>query len=488
MKQLTFSSGNVLGLLAIVGLGIVAGVTAGASVSVEPLLVAVWVLLGGGIFGLIYLVSNFEFSLLILLVARSALDSFHPLPSVFALGFLALAFLYVIWRLLRRQPIHLNMLCLFFCSWVALQGLWVVLLPLGGLGKSEVTLFVGLSEWLRMMVWVAVYVLFLQLKGRFPPQKAVSLLFLSLVIPLAVAAMQMLVPDILPANLAPVYGARVSGTVGHSATFSSFTLFFIGLTWWKFRQAERKIPWLILMGTLVFFLVQAQSLTIVISMLPVMILVLMLPYLNIRNLFWLVIVFGLIAGLILSSEIGQERLASIADTPLLNPNIDWSRSVLLSQRDGNSFNWRIAQWSLLLEAWKESPLLGYGLDSSPFLTIWENFAHNDYVRAIAEQGIVGLLGFLGLLLAQGIYLLRMLFSLPVRSPQRELCSVLFAFFVASLVGMTAENLWTHTALYTYWWGLIAILDWDWEKVGSSVGDIHLRNAVRGGTTVAKTSV
>ena len=463
MRQSTFSNGNVLGLLAISGLGIIAGITAGASISVEPTLVAAWVLLCGAIFGLIYLITNFEFALVSLLVVRSAMDAFPPLSSVFALGFLALAFIYVIWLLLRRQPIQTNMLCWAFCGWAAFQGLWIVLLPLGGLGDSGTSLFIGLSEWLRTIVWVSVYVVFLQLKGRFPPEKAISMLFLSLVIPLSVGLLQLIVPDMLPSNLAPIFGVRVRGTIGHSATFSSFTLLFIGLTWWKYRQAIRKLPWLILMGTLVFFLVKAQSITITLSMLPVMFLVIVAPRLSLQNLLGVVTVFGLFLGLILSTDIGQERLASLADTPLLNPDIDWSRSFLLSQRDGNSFNWRIAQWTLLLEAWKESPLLGYGLDTSPELTVWQNFAHNDYVRALAEQGIVGLLSFLGLLLTKGIYLVKTFISSPKGSPKRDLCFILFAFYVASLVGMAAENLWTHTALYTYWWALVAIMSWDWQS-------------------------
>lgn len=463
MKNSPFPHVNLPSLIVISSFGALAGIFAGISIGFQPLLVVFWVLLGGGILSLIYITTNFEFSLLGLLVVRSSLDSFHPLPSLFAVGFLSLAATYIIWLFLRQKSIQIDPLCCFFCGWTIFQGLWVILLPLGGLGESSTSLLDGFSEWLRVIVWALVYLAFLQFKDRIQPERAISILFLSMIVPLLVAFVQILAPNILPENLSPILGTRVSGTIGHSATFSTYLLLFIGLTWWKFRQEVKKFPWLFLMGVLVFLLVKAQSLTITISMLPVMLLVLLIPRLNLTNLLGLFILSTLITLFLFSTELGQERIASINETPLLNPEIDWSRSILLSQSDGNSFNWRIAQWKFLLDAWRDSPWLGYGLDTSSSLTIWENYAHNDYVRVLSEQGVIGLFGFLTFLAAQGIYLLRMLFSLPYQSPQRDLCLVLIAFFSATLVGMLAENLWTHTALYTYWWALVAMLSWRWDE-------------------------
>jgi len=51
-----------------------------------------------------------------------------------------------------------------------------------------------------------VYLLIMQLKNRLPPEKVISTLFLSLVIPITVAVMQMFLPSLLPAFLSPIPG------------------------------------------------------------------------------------------------------------------------------------------------------------------------------------------------------------------------------------------------------------------------------------------
>lgn len=461
MEQFRFTDKNAIALLLLSGLGVLVGIIAGISISAEPLLTAAWIFLVVALFGALYVATNFEFALLALLVIRSALDAFYPLPSLFAIGLEALTIAYVSWQFLQRRPIKTDRFWWFFFGWVVFQGLWVVLAFLGGLGLGSSVFFTGVREWLRMMTWVVVYLLVMQLK-RFSPDRAITLLFFSLVIPLMVAALQLVVPGALPSDLAPYLGTRVSGTLGHPATFSTFLLFFIGLTWWKLGHTQHRLPWLTLLAVLGFFLVSAQSLTML-AMLLVMLAILIIPRLSAVNLLGVLIFTAMVLGLLLSTELGQERIASVLETPLLNPDINWSRSVLLSWRDGNSFNWRVAQWTFLLEAWRNSPLLGHGLNTSSFLTIWENYAHNDYVRSLAEQGVVGFISFLLFLAAQAIYLVKLMVSLPVGSRKRDLCFVLFAFLVASLIGMATDNLWSHTALYSYWWAMFGVLSWDWQE-------------------------
>lgn len=461
MEQFRFTDKNAIALLLLSGLGVLVGIIAGISISAEPLLTAAWIFLVVALFGALYVATNFEFALLALLVIRSALDAFYPLPSLFAIGLEALTIAYVSWQFLQRRPIKTDRFWWFFFGWVVFQGLWVVLAFLGGLGLGSSVFFTGVREWLRMMTWVVVYLLVMQLK-RFSPDRAITLLFFSLVIPLTVAALQLVVPGALPSDLAPYLGTRVSGTLGHPATFSTFLLFFIGLTWWKLGHTQHRLPWLTLLAVLGFFLVSAQSLTML-AMLLVMLAILIIPRLSAVNLLGVLIFTAMVLGLLLSTELGQERIASVLETPLLNPDINWSRSVLLSWRDGNSFNWRVAQWTFLLDAWRNSPLLGHGLNTSSFLTIWENYAHNDYVRSLAEQGVVGFISFLLFLAAQAIYLVKLMVSLPVGSRKRNLCFVLFAFLVASLIGMATDNLWSHTALYSYWWAMFGVLSWDWQE-------------------------
>ncbi|MCX7595970.1 MAG: O-antigen ligase family protein, partial [Fischerella sp.] len=371
---------------------------------------------------------------------------------------------YVTVMLLTGQRVRTDRFWWFFAGWVALQGLWVVLIPLGGLGRldalySSVALSAAIREWVRLFSWVMVYLLVMQLKDRVAPEKVINALFFSLVIPLTVALIQILIP--LSRGVVEI--GRINGTLGHPATFASFLLLFIALTCWKLTQARQRLPWMLLLATLAFFVVSTQALT-VLGMILIFLIVLIAPRLNIFNLIGAVLLFLLILGLFASTDFGQERLASILATPLLNPDIDISRSILLSWSDGNSFNWRIAQWTFLLQAWQQSPLLGYGLATTPYLTVFTGYyAHNDYIRALAEGGIVGFIAFLVFLGAQFFRLVQLMQSSPEKSSQRNLCVVLMAIFLGLLVGMLTENMLTHTTLYFYWWLLLAVAGWNWNE-------------------------
>ncbi|MEO1377926.1 MAG: O-antigen ligase family protein [Cyanobacteria bacterium J06635_10] len=134
--------------------------------------------------------------------------------------------------------------------------------------------------------------------------------------------------------------------------------------------------------------------------------------------------------------------------------------MLLAAGDGNSANWRIAQWTFLIDAWKQSPLLGYGLGTSKFITIEQNYAHNDYLRFLAEGGILGLISFMVFLVVKMLRLIQCLLTSPVLSPRRRLSFIMIAIFVAILVGMASDNVWTHTTLFFYWYLLLAVLGWE----------------------------
>jgi len=436
-------------------------------------------------FGLIYLVGiavviitlylffkHFEFTVLGLLILRSTLDAFskQQLPSVFAIGVNLLVLLYVIVRLLKRQTVKTDGFFWFLAAWVALQAVWVALSGLGALGSSSSLMMVGVREWIRVFSGVMVYLLVMQLRGRISAQKVIMSLFLSLVVPLLAGTLQMTVPpSMLPSFLvfqsgfSIEAGSRINGTLGHPNVFATFSLFFLGLTLWKLPQAKHRLPWLILAGALAFFLVSTKSLTGLV-MLVAFIPAYLAPRLNIINFVGGLVLAVIIIVLFSSSELGQERLISLYGTPLLNPDIDISRAILMSWNDGNSFNWRISQWSYLLKAWQDSPLLGHGLDTSRFLTPLASYAHNDYVRFLAEEGTVGFILFLVLIGILFLRLTQLAVAVPPRSPKRNLCLIMIAILSSMLVAMCAGNVWNHTTLYFYWWSLMAVLGWDWEHV------------------------
>ena len=414
----------------------------------------------------------FEQTVLGLLILRSSLDIFSDwqIPAVFAIGLDALTLLYVILMLLLGRKIITDKFFWFFAAWVTIQGLWVILLPLGGLGLDASYLLVSIREWVRLFSWLMVYLLVMQLRDKIRPERFITLLMLSLIAPLTVALMQVILPPgVLPSLL--VYradsdflvlgeGSRIFGTLGHPNGLAKFIILFIALTWWQLERSKERWFWLILMGILIFFLVTTQAL-FAIGMFGVFVIVRAGQKISVSRLFGGVLMFALFLGLFATSEFGLERLNSIANTPLLNPDIGVSQAILMYE--GNSFNWRIAQWTYLLQAWQSHQIFGYGLDASPSIPFFYNDAHSDYVRALVEGGIVGLITFLIFLGGQLIRLVQLFRKASPTSNLRRLCSILLAIFWAFLVGMTTDNMWGNTVVYFYWWSLLAVAGWDWNQ-------------------------
>lgn len=451
--------------------GVVIGIAAGWLAGAKPLYLG---LVLGAVAVVIYFFADFERAVLGLLILRSSIDSFNAaqLPAAFALGLDALTLLYVTVMLLTRQNVRTDWFWWFFAGWWVVQGLWVILLPLGGLGFDAEFLLDSIREWVRLFSWLMVYLLIMQLQNRLPPEKVISTLFLSLVIPITVAVMQMFLPSLLPAFLSPIpgdglgslasVGARIRGTIGHPNGFATFLLLFIGLTWWKLGQSTRRWPWLVMLGLLAFLFVSTKAL-FALMMLGVFVLVLIAPKLSLPNLINGVLLLTIVIVLFAGTDFGRQRIGSIANTPLLNPNIDISRAILLSNHDHNSFNWRIAQWTYLLKAWHQFPILGYGLGTSIYVSTNKLLPHNDYIRSLVEGGIVGLVLFMAFFGAQVVRLVWLLQHAPRGSAQRDLCWILLAILLSIPVGMITENIWSHTLLFFYWWTLFGVAGWDWNE-------------------------
>ncbi len=416
------------------------------------------------------LVFKFEITILSLLIVRSSLDIFseQQLPAIFAVALDLVAVLYLAILILLKKPIKIDGLFLFFGGWIALQFVWILLIPLGGLGPSPVSISDALREWIRMASWLVIYLLISQLRDKIRPEKVLKILFLSLAAPLTAGLLQ----AILPPSLLPSFllftntgvgfeiGSRVNGTLGHPATFASFLVLFIGLTLWQILASHQKLGWTILLLILIFFLVTTKALTGLV-MFGAFLIVFIVPRLNVANALGAILLSATLLLLFASTEFGRERLASIGDTPLLNSDMDLSRAVLMGQWDGNSFNWRLTQWTFLLQAWAKHPFLGYGLATASSLTIYQNYAHNDYVRALVEGGVVGFVLFLLLLGGVALRLALIASNKKLPANQRSLGLTVLAIWMSLATGMLTDNIWTHTTLFFYFWLLASVVSWDW---------------------------
>lgn len=455
-----------LGLWVGVG-GVVVGTAVGMFAGSKPLYVGLFI---GAVIVLVYFFADFERSVIGLLLLRSSLDIFsaQQIPAVFAIGIDALTLLYVTLLLLNRRTVHTDWFWWFLLGWVMLQGLWPIFCVLGGLGLDSSTLPDNIREWTRLFSWLMVYLLVMQLKNRLHPEKIISLLFISLIPPVTLGLLQKLLDSRLPPPFASG-GERINGTFAHPNNLVLYLLLFIGLTWWKLGWTRPRWPWILLLSLLAFIYVGTGAIFGLV-MLCTFFLASIVPKLKLTNAIGGVLIMVLFVGLFASTEFGRERFSTIAETPLLNLNMDMSRAILSSQWDFNSFNWRLSHWHSLLESWQRAKLLGYGLATSTGTTTYYGLSpfplppHNDYIRALVEGGIVGLVIFLVFLGAQGIRLIQLIWRAPRGSAQHDLCLKLFAIFLGPTVGMLTDNVWSGTAFYFYWWTVLAIAGWNWNGI------------------------
>ena len=447
------------------GFGLILGILAG----LQPLLLCL------AVFTVIFVIcffTYFEQSVLGLLILRSSLDMFsaQQIPAVFAVGLDALTILYVFISLLLKKKIYTDKFWWFLIAWIACQGLWVGLI-FSRVSEYDSQLSINaIEEWVRLFSWAMVYFLIMQLKSYINPKKVINWLFLSLVAPLSIAMLQIIFPpSFLPSFLTfstneIEAGSRINGTLGHPNSLASFTVLFIALSLWKLKNSNKHLPWLMLIGLLAFVLTTTQSLGGIV-LITTFSSAYIVTRLNLLNLVGAVLLVGLILFLFTSSDFGRERLASLYETPIFNQDISLSNTLLLAQRDGNSLNWRIAQWTYLLDFWKKFPIMGYGLKTASSIGVYKNYAHNDYIAVLVEQGIIGLFVFITFLYAQFAHLINIMARTSPRptNSQLYLCSVLIALLTAICVAMFAANVISQTTLFFYWFTLMAVVGWDWSE-------------------------
>lgn len=434
---------------------------------------------------LFFFLRSFEQTVLGILLLRSSLDlySVQQLPALFAIGVDLLVAVYLARQLITRQPVHTDRFWWLLMGWVLLQGIWVVLLPMGGLGGTPYMTYEAMREWVRFFSLAMVYLLTMQLRDRISPDRLASLLLLSLAFPLMMALLQSLhvgLPGFLQSNVSwkefEGTGDRVNSTLGHYNSFATFSLLFLALTLWRLQMSREPWRWLLLLGGLLYCLIATRSLTGLVMLLVFGVLY-CLPRLNSKGIFG-ALALAVTLMILLSSELGQSRLLELNQTPLLNPELSISRAIALQAANvsefRNSFNWRLLQWRDLLIDWQRHPLMGYGLGTTKELSVFNTTSHNDYIRFLVEEGVVGFSLFLLFLMAQILRVLQLIRQSLPGSPQRALGLVMFPYSVALVVGMAAGNVMVHTATFFYWWVLLALLGWPWPaKFGEESPSVKL---------------
>lgn len=138
-----------------------------------------------------------------------------------------------------------------------------------------------------------------------------------------------------------------------------------------------------------------------------------------------VVGLGLAAYAAVTSSVGAERLSEYT-----GPGTEET-----------SFEWRVLAWEQVLDAWRRHPVFGNGIGSTYSDAILRgNIPHNEYVRLLAEIGVVGLLA----VIVGALWYAHRMHQLMKAGHAPKAC----ALALAILAGLAVNALAANTALYT----------------------------------------
>src|SRR5438477_711761 len=124
-------------------------------------------------------------------------------------------------------------------------------------------------------------------------------------------------------------------------------------------------------------------------------------------------------------------------------------------------------------------LFGNGVYSSEEVTLRQQGAgfgvHNDFLATLTECGVVGLVGYLFLLVILGWILLRVRSRLPQQHPARSFLSVGWASFVAFAVMGISGALYTNVFVGWYYYGFIGFALAQLKGINLRLGQTHSRS-------------
>ena len=141
-------------------------------------------------------------------------------------------------------------------------------------------------------------------------------------------------------------------------------------------------------------------------------------------------------------------------------DITFIKRVFISNTFVTSWQWRTNTWSEMSIYIRQSPIIGFGLDTYRFLrekqiySIYEDpyYAHNDYLKFLIELGIIGLLLYLNLI----FQILRKIFIKFKNSQNKKYLIALIGISVIYFLALV-DNILMATSLQWVLWIYIAHL-------------------------------
>ncbi len=397
----------------------------------------------------------FEKILFIILAIRPSLDVFTQLTwteailrfnpaALLSLFIIAFGFVCIMsCSKEERAAMFRNPLLIGLCIWILPLLLWAVI-PLFTIGMERLS---GLREWVRLFSFIPLVMMVLYVTSKTKRLSLIYAVLISFVIPACVGFYQWLTHqgDLIK-NV-----QRVSSTFAHPNSFAFYLVIIICLSVWLFRTSRRKFSAGITFVLSLALLISTFSFTGAITFIVAAFILTICENNLLRIGAVVAVLIFCIAFAVLPT--GYQRLQE----EIRVENLDM---IERTGKETSSLTWRLVNWRFLYRQWKKSPVVGYGLDSTPMINPMLNRdqvgsdAHNDYIRYLAETGALGLGLYLTMLGFTG-YALYQAWRRAVSFQAKNLALTSIALFVAWLVASTADNLITVTAYQYSLWTVLA---------------------------------
>ncbi|MFH1173100.1 MAG: O-antigen ligase family protein [bacterium] len=295
----------------------------------------------------------------------------------------------------------------------------------------------GLIEWVRLLSIFALYglgyFLITDKKDLFNLIKVISL---SILLPVILAFYQFFTKTGISIPADDIYN-RIYGTFAHPNLLAFYLLIPLFLGIWLAFKNKLKLPnpfWLFLAVLYAVVLTLTYTRGAWLAFLITLVIIGLAQY---RKL--LIITLGIIFIAYLAIQPLQIRINDI-----------------ISPSSYGSVQWRYDLWQDSLDYAKNKPLMGYGTGTSTEIIIEERgpelgspHAHNDYLKILLENGVIGLAAYLSLIILIFYNLFKKYRT--TNGSQRDLVLVVSAISLGLFIMSFGDNVIRNTALqWTYW--------------------------------------
>lgn len=376
------------------------------------------------------LVVHFEIGFLVLVGFRSSLDFLKQggeggmnVAGMVSIVFIVLGLFYILYR-------RVNILTFEdskpFLAFLAIAGLSITY-------SADVK--ESIMDWIRLLSIFFVYLVSrLLLTNEEKMRRALIAILCSCLIPLAFAYYQLITGH---GTVLDGDQERIVGTFLHPNAFASYLLIILIFCLFQLLEKTYFVPSLFLkllsfavFGAFIFTLSRGAWLVFILS-------VITMGILRYHRLLKTLPVLLLLAVFFIPSV--QKRITNVVDPGYRNGRSAW--------------DWRVDTWREISPLIEKKPILGHGLS-----TVAAHFGvltHNDYLRLLAETGLVGLASY--------VFLMYMLlvntwrdFRLARSAISKSFQVGVIAMIVGFMMREFADNTLRNTVVMMYFWMFVAI--------------------------------